>query len=181
MPRSSSRRRSRSRRRQSPDRRRRSPSRRRSRSRRRSPSRRRSRSRQQSPRRRHAPSPQMRRSRSASFTPEWRRKGPASKDTDEARPDSERTDGDSSDISAAVVDGIPRSSGESTYRAEVNVPRENGSGPLGKRGLTAIRGPNRVDKGKAKADLEKLVDAFKRGGAAEVRKEQKDLNRSWVN
>ncbi|CAK9093064.1 Uncharacterized protein SCF082_LOCUS43777, partial [Durusdinium trenchii] len=64
----------------------------------------------------------------------------------------------SEEISMGVVDGIPRSSGEATYRAEVNVPRENGgAGPLGKRGLTAVRGPNRIDRQKAQEDVRTLV------------------------
>ncbi|CAJ1427385.1 unnamed protein product [Effrenium voratum] len=101
--------------------------------------------------------------------------------TEEKEPEAKADDDDGAEITTAIIDGIPRSSGENTYRAEVNVPRENGSGPLGKRGLTAIRGPNRIDKGKAEDDVRLLVDAFKRGGPPEVRKQQKELNRSWVN
>ena len=47
---------------------------------------------------------------------------------------------------------------------QVNVPRENGAGPLGKRGLTAVRGPNRIDRTKAEEDVRLLVEAYKRGG-----------------
>jgi len=78
------------------------------------------------------------------------------------------------------VDGIPRSTGEKTWRAEVIVPREGGAGPLGKRGTTAIRGPNRTNKEQASDDVENLVAAFKAGGANEIRKVQRELNRSWV-
>ncbi|CAE7234785.1 unnamed protein product, partial [Symbiodinium pilosum] len=99
----------------------------------------------------------------------------------EVKVDVANGDGNDAEITSSIIDGIPRSSGERTYRAEVNVPRENGSGPLGKRGLTAIRGPNRIDRSKAEADVKTLIEAFKRGGPAEVRKQQKELNRSWVN
>lgn len=182
MPRSSSRRRSPrrsySRRRsprRSPPRRRRSPPRRSPR--RRSPPRR-------SPRR----SPPRRRTSSErrSFSPEWRGKKRDEKvekvEEKEEKHEELNADGEVA-ITSGVVDGIPRSSGEATYRAEVNVPRDNGAspGPLGKRGLTAIRGPNRIDRDKARDDVKILVEAFKRGGPSEVRKVQKDLNRSWVN
>lgn len=174
MPRSSSRRRSYSRRRRSPPRRR-SP-RRRSRSPRRSPPRR------SPPRRRSSSEPR-------SFSPEWRQgpkrdKSDKADKADEKEEKHEEVNGEGEvSMTSGVVDGIPRSSGEATYRAEVNVPRDNGAtpGPLGKRGLTAIRGPNRIDKNKARDDVKILVDAFKRGGPSEVRKTQKDLNRSWVN
>ncbi|CAJ1347943.1 unnamed protein product, partial [Effrenium voratum] len=154
---------------------RRSPPRRSSRrdgSRRRSPPRR-------SPPRKRSPSPRGGGSRSRrspskhSYSPEWR-KGSEKAKTEEKEPEAKADDDDGAEITTAIIDGIPRSSGENTYRAEVNVPRENGSGPLGKRGLTAIRGPNRIDKGKAEDDVRLLVDAFKRGGPPEVRKQQKE-------
>lgn len=78
------------------------------------------------------------------------------------------------------MDGIKRSSGEPTWRAEVIVPREGGSGNLGKRGTTAIRGPNRVDKDQARDDIDKMVEAFKTGGSNAIRKCQRELNQSWV-
>lgn len=134
-------------------------------------------SRRRSPRRR---SPPARRSSSErSFTPEWRKR----KRNDEEKSQNDEQKDENDEITSGVVDGIPRSSGEATYRAEVNVPRDNGSntGPSGKRGLTAIRGPNRIDRDKAHEDVRLLVDAFKRGGPPEVRKTQKELNRSWVN
>lgn len=87
------------------------------------------------------------------------------------------TDGE---VTTNIIEGIPRSSGEATWRAEVTVPREGGAGPLGKRGTTAIRGPNRIDKDLVQEDIEKLVEAFRSGGSNEVRRVQQELNRSWL-
>jgi len=84
------------------------------------------------------------------------------------------------ELQTAIIDGIPRSSGEATWRAEVTVPRVGAPGPLGKRGTTAIRGPNRIDKDMAQDDIDKLVEAFNSGGANEIRRVQRELNRSWV-
>lgn len=67
-----------------------------------------------------------------------------------------------------------------TWRAEIIVPRESGAGTLGKRGTTAIRGPNRVSKEIVRDDIDRLVEAFKKGGSNEVRKCQRELNQSWV-
>eukprot|EP00927_Polykrikos_kofoidii_P015307 TRINITY_DN16784_c0_g1_i5.p1 TRINITY_DN16784_c0_g1~~TRINITY_DN16784_c0_g1_i5.p1 ORF type:complete len:211 (+),score=23.44 TRINITY_DN16784_c0_g1_i5:327-959(+) len=87
---------------------------------------------------------------------------------------------DPSQVATAIIDGIPRSSGEPTWRAEVTVPREGAAGPLGKRGTTAIRGPNRISKELAQEDVEQLVHAYKDGGSNEIRRVQRELNRSWV-
>uniref|UniRef100_A0A7S1FD96 Uncharacterized protein n=1 Tax=Noctiluca scintillans TaxID=2966 RepID=A0A7S1FD96_NOCSC len=89
--------------------------------------------------------------------------------------------GDDSEVTSQIVDGIRRSSGEQTWRAEVSVPRETGGGSLGKRGTTSIRGPNRISKEMAQDDIDLLKKAFKEGGSKEVRKCQQELNRSWVN
>uniref|UniRef100_A0A7S1F772 Uncharacterized protein n=1 Tax=Noctiluca scintillans TaxID=2966 RepID=A0A7S1F772_NOCSC len=84
------------------------------------------------------------------------------------------------EVTSDIVDGIPRSSGEKTWRAEVCVPRESGGGSLGKRGTTSIRGPNRITKDLAQDDIDSLTNAFKEGGTKAVRKCQQDLKRSWV-
>eukprot|EP00971_Amphidinium_carterae_P023679 467199-Amphidinium_carterae.1 len=84
-----------------------------------------------------------------------------------------------SEIHTAVIDGIPRSNGDPTWRAEVTVPREGGAGPLGRRGTTNIRGPNRVDRNLVHGDIDKLVQAYKDGGSQLIRQTQRDLNRSW--
>jgi len=60
------------------------------------------------------------------------------------------------------------------------VPRDSGSGALGKRGSTVIRGPNRIDVKRAELDIEEMIQAFKIGGSAEVRKAQQALNRDWI-
>lgn len=60
------------------------------------------------------------------------------------------------------------------------MPREGAAGPLGKRGTTAIRGPNRIDKDLAQEDVDKLVDSYRSGGSNEIRRVQRELNRSWV-
>merc|ERR1712157_706106 len=88
--------------------------------------------------------------------------------------------GEQGEVTTSIVDGIPRSSGEKTFRAEVTVPRQGGAGPLGKRGTTSIRGPNRIDKDMVREDIDKLVEAFKSGGSNEIRRVQRELNRSWV-
>mmetsp|Transcript_56718 Transcript_56718/g.133134 ORF Transcript_56718/g.133134 Transcript_56718/m.133134 type:complete len:205 (-) Transcript_56718:10-624(-) len=177
--------------------------RRRSLSRGRMPSKRRSRSCRRSPPRRRTPEPRRfsprrpspRRERPALPRPSPRRhvsrsplsegrKARVSPSPEGVKPDpviDSQPDGMDSEIHTAVIDGIPRSNGDPTWRAEVTVPREGGAGPLGRRGTTNIRGPNRVDRNLVHGDIDKLVQAYKDGGSQLIRQTQRDLNRSWVN
>lgn len=70
---------------------------------------------------------------------------------------------------------MPRASGDLTWRAEITIPREGGSGLLGKRGTTQVRGPSRVNKDVVQEDIDQLVDGYKKGGNNEMRKVQREL------
>ena len=80
-------------------------------------------------------------------------------------------------VQAEVVAGIPRSNGDKTFRAEVDVPRGNES----RGGKVQIRGPNRSDRGSCEQDIKAFVKAFEDEGASGGRKVQRELQRGWIN
>mmetsp|Transcript_1162 Transcript_1162/g.1630 ORF Transcript_1162/g.1630 Transcript_1162/m.1630 type:complete len:142 (-) Transcript_1162:152-577(-) len=75
-----------------------------------------------------------------------------------------------------IVDGAPKS-GESTWRAEVSLPRPAaGRFKDMKESFIIIRGPSRVSKKDAEEDGDKLVDSASKRGMDGCRKMQRELN-----
>mmetsp|Transcript_30152 Transcript_30152/g.82872 ORF Transcript_30152/g.82872 Transcript_30152/m.82872 type:complete len:210 (-) Transcript_30152:127-756(-) len=168
-----------------PDRRR-SPSRRRSRSdrrrlasparRRRSPSARKERYSASPPRRQRSPSARKERQ---SETPSRRRRSPSPSPRAKSKsppPRREQPVEDGETI-AEVVPAAPKPGGELTsWQAELQAPRPGAvHRPEQKAMKVIIRGPIRVSKERAKEDLDKLVDAYKKGGLAAARKLQGEM------
>lgn len=84
-----------------------------------------------------------------------------------------------------IDEGVPRSSGEKTYRAEIYLPRVGGTRPGlpatadTKQRTVCIRGPSRPDKQAAEEDARRLLEAAgEHGDVNKVRDVQKQMGKS---
>mmetsp|Transcript_8628 Transcript_8628/g.19176 ORF Transcript_8628/g.19176 Transcript_8628/m.19176 type:complete len:235 (-) Transcript_8628:414-1118(-) len=92
-----------------------------------------------------------------------------------AKNSGEGGEGELGDVSFEVVDGVAKLNGNSSYRAEVSLPRPHARHG-GKPGFISIRGPSRPSKQLATSDGEQLVEAVKSGGMPAARTLQRKLN-----
>jgi len=81
-----------------------------------------------------------------------------------------------------IEEGVPKGSGDKTWRAEIYLPRLGGTRPgmpatsETKQRTVCIRGPSRSDRAAAEVDAQKLLEAAgDTGDAARVRQMQKQL------
>lgn len=151
----------------------------RSSSRRRSPSRRR---REPSPaKRRQEPPPARRRSPSRSRSPAWRRE-PSPARRRSPSPKDAGHEPSSGKFETKIEEGVPKSGGVRTYRAEIFLPRPGGTRPGmpatadTKMRTVCIRGPSRSERSLAEEDAQKFLEAAgPDGNQNNVRAMQKEL------
>jgi len=74
------------------------------------------------------------------------------------------TNGDDDEVVTKVIDGAPNRAGDSTWLAEIYVPRPKPQ----RAGTICVRGPLRFGRNLAESDATRLTAGYKKGGYKEV-------------